>query len=322
MAIIPTMGSEPSIARDAAVIRAFNRFYTQKIGVLDDTPLGGPFSLTEGRVLYELAHRDSPTAAELSRDLVLDRGYLSRILSRFEKQGLVDRSPSAADGRQSHIALTAKGAEVFATIDRAWQSATEALVAPLSHKGRGSLVSAMGRIEALLGGEATGGKSAKVDERVTLRPHRLGDIGWLVHRHAVVYGDEYGWNEEFEALVAEILAAFIRNYDAAREKCWIAELGGVAAGSVFLVKETDEIGRLRLLFVDPSARGHGIGRQLVDACVDHARAVGYRKITLWTNDVLASARRIYEAAGFRLVKEWNDHKFGKDLVGQDWELEL
>ena len=313
------MSSSPAIASDAAAVRAFNRFYTQRIGVLDDAPLGGPFSLTEGRVLYELAQQSAPTASQLCRDLGLDRGYLSRILARFQKQGLVARSRSASDGRQSHIRLTAKGSKTFAAIDQTWQGATEKLLAPLTEKDRRGLVSAMARVRALLADAEAQGANA---ERIVLRQHRLGDMGWIVQRHAVVYGKEFGWNEEFEALVAEICAKFIRDYDPASERCWIATRGGAPVGSVFLVRDSDEIGRLRLLFVEPSVRGLGIGGKLVDACVTHARKVGYRKITLWTNDVLVSARRIYQAAGFRLVREWPDRKFGKDLGGQDWELEL
>ena len=303
-----------------SAVRAFNRFYTQRIGVLDDTPLNGPFSLTEARVLYELAHREKATAADLCRDLGLDRGYVSRILARFEKQGFLKRSPSKDDGRQSHIALTAKGTKTFGHIDVAWQEATEDLIAPLSRKDRQSLVSAMGKVTTLL--SAAEPQSISSAPRITFRDYRSGDLGWLTYRHAVIYRQEFGWNEEFEALVAEILAAFVRNYDPKRERCWIADRDGVAVGSVFLVRETDEVGRLRLLFVDPSARGQGIGRKLVDACVEHARNVGYRKVTLWTNDVLVSARRIYQAAGFKLVKQWEDYAFGKDLVGQDWEIEL
>ena len=312
------MGAEPTPAHDAAAVRAFNRFYTQRIGVLDDTPLNGPFSLTEARVLYELAHRTKPTAAELCRDLALDRGYLSRILARFEKRRFVERLPSASDGRQSHIRLTRVGAQTFAGIDRAWQAATEDLIAPLSPTKRRRLVSAMGRIETLLG-------QVHEAERlgpISLREPHAGDVGWIIQRHGIVYGNEYGWNLEFEGLVAEIVAAFVRNYQPDRERCWIADRAGTPVGCVFLVRETDEIGRLRLLFVDPSARGRGVGRQLVDACVDQARKAGYRKLTLWTNDVLVSARRIYQAAGFSLVKEWPDYKFGKNLVGQDWDLEL
>ena len=312
------MRAHGEIARDISEIRAFNRFYTQRIGVLDDAPLGGPFTLTEARVLYELAHRDSPAAVELGRDLALDRGYLSRILARFQKKGLLQRSRSASDGRQSHITLTEKGVAAFDEINEAWQSATEELVAPLAPAARRELVEAIQRVRALLGSDA---EPADV-QRIDIRSHQLGDMGWIIERHAVVYGAEYGWDDEFEALVAEICAKFIRDYDPAAEHCWIATLNGALVGSVFLVKDSDEIGRLRLLFVEPSARGHGIGRRLVDACVKRGREVGYRKVTLWTNDVLVSARRIYQAAGFRLVREWPDHKFGKDLVGQDWELEL
>jgi DNA-binding MarR family transcriptional regulator/GNAT superfamily N-acetyltransferase len=288
--------------------------------VLDDTPLNGPFSLTEARVLYELAHRDQPTAAELCRDLALDRGYLSRILARFEKQGLVKRSPSKSDGRQNHIAFTRKGATTYAGIDRAWQDATEELLQPLTPRNRQTLVKAMTRIEDLL--SSSNAAPAPTPSNIILREPRSGDMGWIVARHGVVYGEEYGWNAEFEGLCAEIVGAFVKNYDPARERCWIAERAGAPVGCIFLVRETDAIGRLRLLFVDPSARGHGVGRMLVDACVEQARKFGYCRITLWTNDVLASARRIYQAAGFRLVRDWPDHKFGKDLVGQDWELEL
>ena len=267
------MSSPPAIASDAAAVRAFNRFYTQRIGVLDDAPLGGPFSLTEGLVLYELAHREAPAASELCRDLGLDRGYLSRILARFQKQGLVARSRSASDGRQSHIRLTAKGSKTFAAIDQTWQGATEELLAPLSEKARRGLVSAMARVRALLADAETQGANA---ERIVLRQHRLGDMGWIVQRHAVVYGEQFGWNEEFEALVAEICAKFIRDYDPASEQCWIATRGGAPVGSVFLVGDSDEVGRLRLLFVEPSARGLGIGGKLVDACVAQVVVAGSR----------------------------------------------
>jgi DNA-binding MarR family transcriptional regulator/N-acetylglutamate synthase-like GNAT family acetyltransferase len=312
------MSVGPPIASEAASVRAFNRFYTQRIGVLDDAPLGGPFSLTEGRVLYELAHRDAPAATELCRELALDRGYLSRILARFQKQGLLERSRSDSDGRQSHIRLTAKGRAAFAAIDDAWQHATESLIAPLPASKRRKLVGSMQQIRTLLAANAADAEP----KQISLRQHRLGDMGWIVQRHALVYGQQFGWNEEFEALVAEICAKFIRDYDPKSEHCWIAEQEGVAIGCVFLVKDSDEIGRLRLLMVEPSARGLGVGTKLVDACVARARDVGYRKITLYTNSVLVSARRIYEAAGFELAKEWPHRSFGKELVGQDWDLEL
>lgn len=305
------------MAHDAAEMRAFNRFYTQRIGVLDAAPLGGPFSLTEGRVLYELAARGSAVATDLCRDLGLDRGYLSRILTRFEKRGLVERSPSPADGRSNLVSLTAAGAAIFSGIDSAWQSATEALLAPLAEADRGRLVKSMRGITTLL----SEGHSLPAS-RIVLRSPRLGEMGWIVERHALAYGKQYGWNEEFEGLVAEIVSKFVRGHDSRCEQCWIASRDGAPVGCVFLVKDNKRVGRLRLLFVDPSARGAGVGRRLVEACVERARDAGYRRLTLYTNDVLVSARRIYEAAGFRLTKEWPHHSFGKDLIGQDWDLDL
>lgn len=315
------MSADPVLAGAAASVRAFNRFYTQKIGVLDDAPQGGPFSLTEGRVLYELAHREAPTASELCRDLALDRGYLSRILARFQREKLVERSRSPSDGRQSHVRLTAKGAELFRNIDRIWQGATEELLAPLAPGARRQVVTSMHRIKSLLGQAAAAPTSRSV-ETIRLRSPHLGDMGWIVQRHALAYGAQFGWNEEFEALVAEICAKFVRDFDPERERCWIADRAGEPVGCVFLVKDSDTVGRLRLLFVDPGARGCGAGRQLVEACVNEARRVGYTTLTLYTNDVLVSARRLYEAAGFRLAKQWKHHSFGKDLVGQDWDLTL
>ena len=303
------------IARDVDAVRAFNRFYTQRIGILSGAPLTGELSLTESRVLYELAHRDAPTASALQRDLGLDQGYLSRILRRFEKHGMLRRTRSAADRRQSHIALTKKGRAVFARIDRAWEKATSALIAPLGERRRGELVGAMRRVSALLGG---GSEVASF----VLREHRAGDMGWIVHRQALLYASEYGWSSEFEAFVAEIVAAFIREFDPERERCWIAEHDGEILGAVFLVKAGDRTGRLRMLYVEPSARGQGIGAALVDACVAEARRIGCETLVLWTNDILVSARKLYEAAGFRLVAEKRHRSFGKDLVGQDWELKL
>ncbi len=302
-------------ARDVAAVRAFNRFYTQKIGVLSDTPLKGGLSLTESRVLYELAHREAPTATALQRDLGLDQGYLSRILRRFEKQGLLKRTRSDSDRRQSHIALTAKGRAFFARIDRMWQQATSELIAPLSDARRTEMVRAMGSIETALGGETKA-------TPFMLREPRVGDMGWIVHRQAVLYATEYGWTSEFEALVAEIVAAFIRDFDPKRERSWIAERNGEIVGSVFLVKGGSNIGKLRLLYVEESARGLGIGAALVNACIEEARRTGCKKLVLWTNDILVSARKLYEAAGFRLVGEKQHHSFGKDLVAQDWELVL
>jgi DNA-binding MarR family transcriptional regulator/N-acetylglutamate synthase-like GNAT family acetyltransferase len=308
-----TKARDLSPAVDA--VRAFNRFYTQRIGVLSDAPLESGLSLTESRVFYELAHRDAPTASALQQDLGLDQGYLSRILRRFEKQGLLKRTQSKADRRQSHIGLTREGRAAFASIDKAWQKSTEGLIENLGPVDRRDLVSAVKRVTHLLG------EGAKAPS-VTFREPRVGDLGWLVHRHGVLYAEQYGWNEEFEAVVARIVAEFVEHFDPARERCWIAERDGEIVGSILLVRESDAVGRLRLLLVEPSARGSGLGTRLVDECVKQARSFGYKKVVLWTYDVLRSASRIYQAAGFRLAKEERQQAFGQDIVSQDWELVL
>ena len=296
-------------------MRGFNRFYARQIGLLNEGLLRSEFSLTEARVLYELAQRDDWTAAELGRELDLDAGYLSRLLKKFEERGLVARTPSAVDARQAVLVLTRAGCAAFKPLERASQAEVKALLGRLSLSERETLLKAMRTVERLLGG-----RTGKVP--YILRSHRPGDIGWIIHRQAVVYGQEYGWGEAFEALVAEIAAAFLKNFDRTRERCWIAEREGEVVGSVFLVRESDEIARLRLLYVETSARGLGIGGRLVDECIRFARAKGYRTLTLWTNDVLVTAQRVYEAAGFRLVKEERHRSFGKNLVGQTWDLDL
>jgi DNA-binding MarR family transcriptional regulator/N-acetylglutamate synthase-like GNAT family acetyltransferase len=308
--------AEPDLARHVETARRFNRFYTQQIGVLREGLLRSPFSLTEVRVLYEIAHRDEITAAELSKDLGLDAGYLSRILRDFSRKGLVEKRPSKSDGRQSLLRLTKKGQKEFATLNARQNDEVGAMLNKLSPAERSRLVESMQTIHGLLG--------ARTEPRVPyiLRPHHPGDMGWVVHRHGVLYAQEYGWDEHFEALVAEIVAKFIRNYDPKRERCWIAERDGEIVGSVFLVKKTKTVAQLRLLLVEPKARGLGIGKRLVDECIRFARRTGYRKIMLWTNDVLDAARHIYEQAGFRLVQEEAHHSFGHDLVGQNWELTL
>jgi DNA-binding MarR family transcriptional regulator/GNAT superfamily N-acetyltransferase len=300
-----------------AAVRRFNRFYTRKIGVLHEGLLGSPLSLTEGRVLYELAQRAPTTASELAVELALDSGYLSRILSGFEKRGLVQRRPSAEDGRQVVLTLTDLGGEMFATINARSHEEIAALLGCLSEQDEARLVGALETVEALLEDRRGAGAPAYI-----LRPHQPGDIGWIIHRHGVLYAEEYGLDETFEALVAKIAAAFIENFDHRRERCWIAERDGGIVGSAFLVKEGEQIAKLRLLYVEPKARRLGIGSRLVAECVGFARRGGYRKLTLWTNDVLVSARRIYEAAGFSLVREEPHHNFGHDLVGQYWELPL
>jgi len=299
-------------------VRHFNRFYTRRIGVLQKGLLQSPFSLAQARVLYELAHRENPAAGALAKDLGLDAGYLSRILKGFEKHGLVGRSRSDSDGRQSILSLTAKGRRAFAALDAQSNEEVRGMAGKLAPAGRRQLAAAMQTIERLLDGDA--GVAAPVP--YVLRPHQPGDMGWVAHRHGVLYAQEYGWDESFEALVAEIAAKFIRKFDPQRERCWMAERAGELVGSVFLVKRSKNVAQLRLLLVEPGARGLGIGRRLVEECIRFARQRGYRKIALWTNSGLTAARKIYEQAGFRLVEESRHHSFGKDLVGQNWELEL
>ena len=297
-------------------VRRFNRSYTKRIGVLHEGLLGSRYSLTEVRVLYELAHRDKPTAAELSRELGLDPGYLSRILRSFPKRGLISKARSAADGRQSHLSLTARGRKAFAPLDRRSHDEIRAMLIDLSATDQHRMVQAMQTIETVLGSP----REPKVP--YLLRPHQPGDMGWVIHRHGGLYAQEYGWDETFEALVAEIAAKFIREFDPKRERCWIVEREGEIVGSVFLVKKSQTVAKLRLMYVEPKARGLGIGKRLVEECIRFARQVGYRKMTLWTNSVLLAARHIYQKAGFRLVHEERHHSFGHDLIGETWELEL
>jgi DNA-binding MarR family transcriptional regulator/GNAT superfamily N-acetyltransferase len=304
------------IDRRIEAVRRFNRLYTRQIGVLRRDYLDTPFSLTEARVLYELAQSEGTTATRLSQELDLDPGYLSRMLQHFHKQGLIEKARSSEDGRRSLLSLTEQGREAFAILDDRSRDRMAALLEEISPPEQERLVRAMQSIEQVLAERRADG------ERYVLRSHRPGDMGWVVHRHGVLYHEEYGWDEQFEALVAEIVARFVREHDPERERCWIAEMDGAPVGSVFLVKHSDTAAQLRLLLVEPEARGLGIGSRLVDECIGFARAAGYRKIMLWTNDVLVDARRVYERAGFRLVLEEPHHSFGHDLVGQTWEREL
>jgi DNA-binding MarR family transcriptional regulator/N-acetylglutamate synthase-like GNAT family acetyltransferase len=306
-----------SVAEDRiAAVRGFNRFYTQRIGVLRRRMYGSPLSLAEVRVLYELAHRDAPTASELADDLDLDRGYLSRMLQGFERDGLVRRSPSESDGRASHLALTPKGRKAFAPLDRASHDEIARLLAHLSEGDARSLVDSMTTIERLLAGTSPAAPT------ITLREHRPGDIGWLIERHGALYAQEMGWDATFEGLVAQIAGKFLQKFDPAKERCWIAERDGARVGCVMVVKRAPTVAQLRLLLVEPSARGLGVGARLVDQCLDFARAAGYRRMMLWTNGGLDAARAIYEARSFRLVKEERHHSFGHDLVGQTFERAL
>jgi DNA-binding MarR family transcriptional regulator/GNAT superfamily N-acetyltransferase len=309
---------QPLLPARITAVRRFNRFYTRQVGALDEGLLHSNLSLPEARVLYEIAHRESPTAAELGRDLHLDGGYLSRLLRALEQRTLVERAPSPADGRQSLLRLTPEGRATFEDLDKRSSDDVAALLTPLGDLQQRRLLEAMRTIEKLLGGEI------RQTAPYVLRAHRPGDMGWIVHRQAVLYAQEYGWNEEYEGLISRIVADFIDTFDAKREHCWIAEREGEIVGSVFVVRHPNREGvaKLRLLYVEPSARGMGIGRRLVSEVTRFAREAGYRAISLWTNSVLVSARRLYEAEGYRLVKEERHHSFGKDLVGQTWELTL
>jgi DNA-binding MarR family transcriptional regulator/N-acetylglutamate synthase-like GNAT family acetyltransferase len=299
-----------------AAMRRFNRFYTRQIGVLDEGMLASPYSLTEVRVLYELAHRDQPTASEVGKTLGLDGGYLSRILRGFQQRGLIDSTQSAADGRQNLLHLTGQGRETFDLLDSRARAAVGAMLSALPAPDRHRMVAAMHDVEAVLAGEPT------ADAPCLLRPPQPGDLGWIVHRHGVLYGHEYGFDQRFEALVAEIVAKFVRELDPGRERCWIAERRGETLGSICLVKESETVAKLRLLLVEPRARGLGLGRRLVGECIGFARRTGYRKITLMTEAGLHAARHLYEEAGFRLLHEEPHSSWGPDCITQTWELEL
>jgi DNA-binding MarR family transcriptional regulator/GNAT superfamily N-acetyltransferase len=308
--------SDHSLDERVSAVRRFNRAYTRRIGVLREDFLKSPYSLAEARVLYELAQREKPTAGGIAAELGLDHGYLSRILRGFNERGLIIKTPSPHDRRQSLLSLTVKGRMAFAPLDQRSQDDVAAMIGKLSVADQDRLVAAMGTIERVLG-EAPSPPAPYI-----LRPPRPGDMGWIVSRHGALYGEEYGWDERLEALTAEIVAAFVRNQDHKRERCWIAERDGGNVGSVLLVRDTDEVARLRLLLVEPNARGLGIGARLVEEAVRFAREARYRTITLWTHSVLTAARYIYERAGFSLI-ESNEHtEFGNTLVGETWELAL
>ena len=298
----------------ALTVRRFNRFYTRLMGLLHEHLLASAFSLTEVRILYELAHRPALTASDLCRELGLDAGYLSRVIAGFEKKGLVEKTRSPADGRVTQLELTEAGRATFQPLEDASQREVVAMLEKLSVPEQRQLVSAMGEIESLL-----------QEERVPnyiLRDPQPGDMGWVIHRQGALYAEEYGWSTEFEALVAEIVVKYMRDYDPASDRCWIAEKDGKIVGSVFLVRHDERTAKLRLLYVEPSARGLGIGRRLVEECMRHARLLGYRRMVLWTNAGLDAARHIYDKAGFALVEEERHHSFGKDLTGQIFARDL
>jgi DNA-binding MarR family transcriptional regulator/N-acetylglutamate synthase-like GNAT family acetyltransferase len=298
------------------LVRGFNRFYTRRIGLLREGLLDTPFSLTQARVLLEIAHQPGTRSSHLASELGLDPAYLSRLLASFERRKLVTRSQSKDDRRASHLRLTARGRTAFARLDALSRAQSGEMLAGLKEGDQQRLTSSMAEIQHLLGAPA------QADPTVTLRTHRSGDIGWVVARHGKIYTQEYAWDNTFEGLVAEIAGKFLTHFDPARERCWIAELAGERAGCVFLVKHTSTVAKLRLLLVEPSARGHSIGTRLVDACIAFAREAGYRKLTLWTQNNLHAARHIYQRAGFQLVSEGPHHAFGHDLVQQVWDLKL
>ena len=303
----------------ASTVRDFNRFYTQRIGALGGH-LGTGFSLTEARVLYELAHRDRPTASEIAEALDLDRGYLSRLLRSFKKRGLIATAVSKDDRRQTLLGLTAAGKRAFAPLDKRAHSGIVEMLEPLSTVRQQKVLHAMKDIRAAFGaGDAVKERDAV---SVTIRTHRPGDMGWIVHRHGVLYWEEYGWDERFEAIVARVVADFIDNLDPSRERCWIAERGGEIVGSIFVVSKSKTVAKLRLLLVEPSARGLGIGRRLVDEVIRFSRDVGYKKIVLWTHPELVSARKIYKATGFELVETETHALFGKPLMAETWAMKL
>jgi len=299
-------------------IRDFNRFYTRRLGLLDEGLLASQFSLTEVRVLYELAHRGSASASEIAGALSLDAGYLSRILRRFDTQGLLERQRSDADSRRTMLQLSAQGQAVFAPLNAGAAEQIAGLIEPLSAPARVRLLDAVATVRSLL--QAAPGSAPQV----ALREPRPGDIGWAIERHGSLYAEEYGWDASFEGLVAKIFGAFLERHDPGRERCWIAEVDGVRAGCVFVVQNAEraDTAQLRCLLVEPRARGLGLGRKLVAECLGFARQAGYARMVLWTNDVLVAARRIYEAAGFVLVEEERHHSFGHDLVGQTWAVTL
>src|SRR6267154_1495205 len=300
------------------IIRSFNRRYTRQLGLLDKGLLGSEFTLTEARVLYELANGEDSTATQIAGELGLDLGYMSRLIKKFGRRRYIKRKRSTVDARQSRLQLTERGRAVFDPLDRAARLQIAEMIDPMTPEQRSVLLSAMQSVQRLL--EAGSKESAR--EPYTIRPLKVGDIGWITHRQGILYSQEYGWDATYEALVAEILAGFVKNFDSAMERGWVAERAGGIIGSVFLVRASADVAKLRLLYVEPTARGLGLGRRLVQECIGFARTKGYKTLTLWTNDVLVSARRIYQGAGFQLTKEERHHSFGKDLVGQTWDLAL
>ncbi|HVL55110.1 MAG TPA: bifunctional helix-turn-helix transcriptional regulator/GNAT family N-acetyltransferase [Burkholderiaceae bacterium] len=313
---------EPDLEPAVDAVRWFNRWYTQHLGALDEALLQSPFSLAEARVLYELAQPESAesphTATQLSRTLTLDAGYVSRIVRGLQRRGLIASRPSGADARVQMLRLTDKGRSAFSQLDDGAREQVRQWLQPLQPHDRGALVAALQTTARLLDSK----QAPQAPAALVLRPHRAGDMGWVVQRHGVLYAEEYRWDQRFEALVARVVADFIDRFDPARERCWIAERSGERVGSVFVVRKTRNVAQLRLLLVEPSARGAGLGRALVDESIRFAKQAGYRRMVLWTNHVLDAARHIYRRAGFEIVREERHHSFGHELIGETWQIDL
>jgi DNA-binding MarR family transcriptional regulator/GNAT superfamily N-acetyltransferase len=310
--------SSPALTGDAANFRRFNRMYTRFIGTLNEGLLDSDYTLAEARVLYELATRVAPKASEIAEELGVDPAYLSRMLGKFERAGLLSKKASEQDGRYAELNLTVQGKSAFKKLNQLSQQQAHSILHGLPPAARTELIASMQIIESIL---------MKVDRNrapFVLRPHRVGDMGWVVYRESVGYAEQYGWDQTFEALVANIVEGFVSNFDVSRERCWIAEIDGQNVGHIFLVKHPGQArtAKLRLLFVEPCARGIGLGDALVNECIRFARTAGYRRVVLWTQSILTAAHRIYTRAGFRLIKEEPHHSFGHDLIGQEWELKL
>jgi DNA-binding MarR family transcriptional regulator/N-acetylglutamate synthase-like GNAT family acetyltransferase len=305
-----------NLSETIQAIRHFNRFYTRQIGVLNQGLLDSPYSLTEARVIYELAQKETCTATELGSELNLDMGYLSRILTNFLKKGLLHKEPAARDKRQSLLRLSPAGQRAFAMLNQRSSQEINGMLSDLSAPEQGQLVKAMRNIEALLNPQP------RERPAVVIRPLQPGDLGWVVSRHGALYAREYNWDIQFEGFVAQIAADYLKNLDPQKENGWIAEVNGENAGCVFLVRKSDEVAKLRMLLVEPGARGLGIGKRLVQECVRFARQCGYKRVTLWTQSCLLAARHIYQQAGFQLTGSEAYHDFGQDLVSETWDLDL
>jgi DNA-binding MarR family transcriptional regulator/GNAT superfamily N-acetyltransferase len=308
--------------RRIGAVRRFNRFYTRQIGLLRKTYLESPYSLGEMRVLYELAHRDGPTATDIARVLDLDAAYLSRVLRKFERRGLITRTTSDQDARRSHLAMTGRGRKLFAPFEERTHQQIGEILVKLRPAEQKRLIAAMETIETLLQTSGRADAASEPEHGIMLRAPRHGDFGWIVKRHAELYAQEYGWIEPFEGLCAQIVADFVNNHDPKLDHCWIAERNGENAGTVMLVKDSPGVARLRLLLVEPQARGLGLGARLTEECIRFARAAAYRKIVLWTHSNLTAARRVYQNAGFRLVRTERHRSWSRPVISEHYELDL